>query len=378
MVIQSQKPRQLLTLVIRLVIAVLIAELVFRFMLFAVPFPRKDFVRACLAWHTRGTMRAVNEAASYVRFRPSRQHEDLNSHGFHSPEVPFEKPPGTQRIAFFGGSTTYNKGPLSETYPCLVDSLLRANGLRTDYINAGANGYTSTESFLTYYFRVRMWEPDLVVFYNGRNDIILSGSRWDRPEDLTDLLQPPYSQLPPRWHQSISRILNTYALAMEVLGCHAYWQNNWRILYRRDRRFARRSGHPRSVNEFIANVRTGEVFEVYRWNVEALALLTAHTGANVLLVGFASCPEALRSSGIPRDRPLTAEEVDLFRHTMSGLNRILEETAERFPHVFFHSLEGRIDRQRFLDDCHLDSQGRRQKASIIGQFILDHRREFGW
>ena len=50
--------------------------------------PDKNILREYVLWHSSGESKWgwVNEAASYVRFRPNRQTEDLNSYGFHSPE----------------------------------------------------------------------------------------------------------------------------------------------------------------------------------------------------------------------------------------------------------------------------------------------------
>ena len=74
----------------------------------------------------------------------------INSLGFRGPELPRDKPPGTYRIAFLGGSTTYcaEVSGDDKTWPYLVVEALKLAhpDRRFDYINAGVPGYTTHES----------------------------------------------------------------------------------------------------------------------------------------------------------------------------------------------------------------------------------------
>jgi hypothetical protein len=209
---------------------------------------------------------------------------------------------------FIGCSTTFDTGPVSETYPHLVNENIRHNGLDTDYINAGVGAYTSTESSINYHLRVRTWDPDLVVFYNARNDLIVSWNNLYSPNDMTLIIQPPYYNFPPKVHRSISRFSVLYALSMELLGIHSFRKNNWDWRCRNDTEFAGIYGRPRTVDEFMENVRTERALDVYRRNVQVLSALIDQSGVILLLVGYDFCPEKLVSVGIPRDRVLTSRE----------------------------------------------------------------------
>lgn len=341
-------------------------------------FPDSKLRTLILVWHQQGVMTAYNEAASFVRFIPNRQSPDISIHGFHSPEIPFEKPAGTRRIAFIGGSTTFDSGPIDKTYPHLVNEFLRNRGLETDYINAGVGAYTSTESLINYHLRVGPWEPDLVIFYNARNDLLVSGNRLYAPQNMTRLLQPPYYDTPPELHRTLSRISTLYALTMEFIGVHSFRKNNWDWRSRHDGAYAEKLGRPETIDEFMENVRTERVLEVCRRNVEALAGMTGASGISLLLVGYDFHPDKIASVSIPKDRELTTREKQYLGHMIEKMNRIQEETADRFPNAYFVNLHGRISRSAFYDDCHISLAGKHKKARIIGEFIVQHRSDFGW
>lgn len=363
-------------LVIMILLIIVVLEIIVRAGLFL--FPDSNLRKLILVWHQQGTMTAYNEAASFVRFIPNRQSPDISIHGFHSPEIPFEKPSGRRRIAFIGGSTTFDSGPIDRTYPHLVNELLRSGGFDTDYINAGVGAYTSTESLINYHLRVRPWEPDLVVFYNARNDLLVSGNRLYTEKDMTRIFQPPYYDFPPELHRTLSRISTLYALAMEFFGVHSFRKNNWDWRSRHDSTYSEKLGRPKTVDEFMQNVRAERVLEIYRRNVEALAGMTGASGVTLLLVGYDFHPDKIASVFIPKDRELNTREKQYLGNMIVEMNRIQQETADRFPDTYFVNLHGRISRSHFYDDCHLSIAGKSQKCKIISEFIIQHWGDFGW
>jgi hypothetical protein len=363
-------------LVIMIVLIVVVLEIIVRAGMFL--FPDSNLRKLILVWHQQGTMTAYNEAASFVRFIPNRQSPDISAYGFHSPDVPFEKPVGTRRIAFIGGSTTFDSGPIENTYPHLVNGFLRRSGFDTDYINAGVGAYTSIESLINYHLRVSPWKPDLVVFYNARNDLLVSGNCLYMEKDMTRLLQPPYYDFPPRWHRILSRFSTLYALMMELFGVHSFRKNNWDWRSRHNSAYAQELGRPETVDEFMENVRTERVLDVYRRNVEALAGMTGASGVALLLVGYDFHPDKIASVSIPKDRTLNAREKQYLGNMIVKMNRIQEEVADRFPGTYFVNLHGRISRSTFYDDCHLSMAGKNQKSRIISEFIVQHWSDFGW
>jgi lysophospholipase L1-like esterase len=98
----------------------------------------------------------------------------INSQGFRSPELTQPKPPGTFRLAFLGGSTTFCAEVSSpdKTWPHRVAEIVRIASVQpVDYINAGVPGYTTAEMLTNFRARVQKLRPDVVVIYEATNDI---------------------------------------------------------------------------------------------------------------------------------------------------------------------------------------------------------------
>jgi lysophospholipase L1-like esterase len=98
-----------------------------------------------------------------------------NSLGFRSDEFSSEKPDGVYRIVALGGSSTYdvsikNNG---ETFTAQLEKLLKKEYGYTQIqvINAGVPGYNSWEILVNLEFRVLDLDPDLVIIYEGTNDV---------------------------------------------------------------------------------------------------------------------------------------------------------------------------------------------------------------
>jgi hypothetical protein len=95
-----------------------------------------------------------------------------NSRGFRSDEVKLPKPPGICRIACVGASTTIEGWTNDTTYPALVQRRLRSD-FPTDWIevvNCGISSFTSGEELIKLPDYLAL-EPDLIVEYNGINDL---------------------------------------------------------------------------------------------------------------------------------------------------------------------------------------------------------------
>lgn len=98
----------------------------------------------------------------------------INSLGFRGKEFSETKQPGTYRIVTLGGSTTYGIGLEEDgTYPYFLEKVLQER-LGTDsieVINAGLVSATTAESLSRFLLKVVPLDPDLVIFYEGYNDL---------------------------------------------------------------------------------------------------------------------------------------------------------------------------------------------------------------
>jgi lysophospholipase L1-like esterase len=110
----------------------------------------------------------------YVSYVASPDYPGHNRLGYRGPEVEIPKPPGTFRIVALGGSTTYSSATTAEqAYPAQLQQILRDEyGFsNVEVVNAGLSGYTSWDTLANYMFRVTELEPDLLIFYEGINDV---------------------------------------------------------------------------------------------------------------------------------------------------------------------------------------------------------------
>lgn len=123
----------------------------------------------------------------------------INALGFRGPELTVPKPPGTVRIAFLGGSTTYCAEVSSNelTWPHLVTQGLRSRypQLAFDYVNGGAPGYSTIQSTRNLKSRISSLEPDVIVIYHGTNDLSADTRQlarkqgvWKGPSEATSRL----------------------------------------------------------------------------------------------------------------------------------------------------------------------------------------------
>lgn len=101
----------------------------------------------------------------------------VNQHGFIStPEIDVEKPDGTIRVLFLGGSSTAGTGANladEDTWPWQVHQFLLAEypDKHIEFINGALGGYSTFESYGRFWSRLRFFSPDIVVVYHGWNDI---------------------------------------------------------------------------------------------------------------------------------------------------------------------------------------------------------------
>ena len=122
-------------------------------------------------------------AVPFFKYKPNlRGHKgafgenyDTNEFGLRDDTVVLPKPEKTYRILCVGGSTTEEGPTNAETYPNLVERHFREHpidGWSVDVVNCGISGMTTGKHLLRMNDYLSM-EPDLVVMYEGINDLTL-------------------------------------------------------------------------------------------------------------------------------------------------------------------------------------------------------------
>ena len=96
----------------------------------------------------------------------------INSKGFRTKEFSSEKPEGLFRIICVGGSTTVIGQSNRQTYPALLEEKLAAKlpAFNLEVLNLGISKY-GTRDIINLAQRAVNYQPDLVIKYNGANDL---------------------------------------------------------------------------------------------------------------------------------------------------------------------------------------------------------------
>jgi lysophospholipase L1-like esterase len=79
------------------------------------------------------------------------------------------------RIICLGGSTTWGHHlEAAQTWPLMLEDMLRSRGYDVEIINAGRHWYTTAHSLTNYVVNMRYYQPDIVVIMHGVNDLARS------------------------------------------------------------------------------------------------------------------------------------------------------------------------------------------------------------
>lgn len=274
----------------------------------------------------------------------------INSLGFRGPEILRVKPPGTVRIAFLGGSTTYcaEVSGNEATWPELVARNLadRFPDVRLDYVNAGVPGYGLEALSKSLEMRVAPLDPDVIVIYEATNDLSGNSFNLAKKQGLIDK-RPDQGRL---W-------LSPYSLLVRLV------EFNLAIRARQARE---------AQPEGKLQVDLDQLAAPFEANLDRLLEDAASVSP---LVAVATFSVQFRR-GQDRARQLQAAETSLFYMpymTLDGLldsfdayNRVIVEVAARHHAVLVDghdSIPG--DREHFNDSVHFTDAGSRAMADRV-------------
>jgi lysophospholipase L1-like esterase len=194
----------------------------------------------------------------------------LNRLGYRSPERPRARPDGVARVLLAGGSTTFDvlAPDDASTWPSRLEARLRDGGRPVEVWNAGFPGWTSQENVISLAIRELDLRPDLVVLYQGINDLQPAAHRPFDPQyehGHADLARQALGlELPPpSW-------LDRSLLVEKLRDLAGGPTDPWRALGSGER--ARRPHI------------TGEAVAAFERNVRSFVALARSGGADVLLV----------------------------------------------------------------------------------------------
>jgi len=121
---------------------------------------------------------AVAQLKPYVAFAPPANYRsatvNTNERGFRGETVISPKPSGRRRVVVLGGSAVFGSGASSDaaTFPARLQAGLRTRaGRDVEVVNGGAPAYVSGQELARLIYEVIDLEPDVVIVYDGFNDL---------------------------------------------------------------------------------------------------------------------------------------------------------------------------------------------------------------
>lgn len=307
---------------------------------------------------------------AYSAFKPKpgqySKGKTVNSQGFIStPELTIEKPDGTFRIVFLGGSSTAGTGTDlvdEETWPWKTINLLRAEtGAKIDFINGAVGGYTSFESYGRLWSRIRHFNPDLIVVYHGWNEMyyfsqVDSITSWRTLDDGSwsfDTTDSPITYYQPLWVDKFIRFSQFLTRVRLRLSHHVSGEN---------------AAKYNSENLDADFDRRG--LDVWKTNLQFVIAAAETIGAKYLVAKQAT----LIVEGLPEtERERCRYEYHGFDHdahvrAFAGIYQIIDDVVPVDSIVDLTNISGVPD--YFYDHVHLTSSGASEVARLISAQLV--------
>jgi lysophospholipase L1-like esterase len=135
----------------------------------------------------------------------------FNSGGFRiDGEVGMPKPPDEIRIFVVGGSTVLQGATLADSIPGAIETALHADGLpRARVYNFGVTAFLSGQELSLLVHRLASLQPDLVIAYDGGNDLISPWLYDPRPGYPFNFLA---------WEEALNKLSNVGTASKTIAG----------------------------------------------------------------------------------------------------------------------------------------------------------------
>jgi lysophospholipase L1-like esterase len=287
-----------------------------------------------------------------------------NSLGLRGPPIAVPKADGVRRVACIGASTTYGEMVAPEdAYPARLGELLAAEHGRWEVLNAGVPGYVSAEILVHLLLRVLPLEPDVVVFYEGRNELL--------PQSYNGLA-PDYSHFR---RSDFNFTVSNFAHKRMFR-----WSHLWMLLCTvRGERFgwSEAAEHPLyggidarnrpGVSDVERNLAEPDRAATWRRNLRSIALVCQGRGITVVLCTMAFRPDRLALNEIDPDPRLGA----LLAAQLERNNRVVREVADEHGAVLVETAALSRSAELFLDDCHMNPEGHRRQAQLVFEALTE-------
>lgn len=286
-----------------------------------------------------------------------------NEDGYRGKRVPMLK--GDKlRILFIGGSTTYGLGVKfpNESFPALLEMKmnsylnknpdLKAKFSGVEVINSGIFASTSAEELQQYLFKYRYYKPDLVVVHSGINDAELTASlAQDFQLDYTHYRRINFHLEP--LPQPMRFLMNSNLISFFVI----------RLIY--DKFSAPGNEYKHQYHQRFCKWTQMDINSIVK--SKNLEFYPFYKNTNTLFSEIVS--DSAQLVVIPTIINVNDSKV---RNSLDYINlnamnqKISRSLCEKYGGTLIpFSLEAIKSKSSWMDDCHLDAKGEKEKADFL-------------
>jgi lysophospholipase L1-like esterase len=301
----------------------------------------------------------------------------INRHGMRGAPPPIPKAAGVCRIITMGGSSVFdyflpNGQSWSES---LASNLESAWVPGVESFNAGVSGYSSRQTLAFYHDKVRFFEPDIVIFYQGWNDAKYL-NRFRESADVDRFFYVGDYRDKYRFLTAPRPMRNWYAAQMMI---EDYGKTSQQLFEGVDPRWPVPSAPPPRNAATPSELRSvwSETPGMQYWkkNVEAFVFTVLSDGATPVLVAQATL--AAPHSSEKARRLISYGFVKLDHENLLAANEamvdVLRDIAERFGVPFIDLREEMNGHDEyFADHVHMFPKGSQQFSKLLAEKLPHH------
>lgn len=269
----------------------------------------------------------------------------------------------TLKVLFLGGSTTYGFGVAfyKDSYPAQCGQLLNIEYSNVTQfhkyydsiviINAGLDAGTSQEELSGYLYKWKYFNPDIVVIHSGGNDAqAMSQSKLYQP-DYTQLRNINFYIKPLPWHYRF--IAKSYFLSfitIRIFYSDLLYQS---VVFASEENSRYGRWFYKDVKEQLQT--TGYQYYAFYQNMDMLLAAITNDKRKVIILPFV----------LNMESPIASND-SVYVHYNNLNNLVMDTLGKKYkvPMVPYSYLTIK-DKNSWLDDCHLNETGEKDKAALV-------------
>jgi lysophospholipase L1-like esterase len=301
-----------------------------------------------------------NLRANYEEYDVNNRLFKHNDYGFRGNSFKVNKPEGTVRIVAVGASAVYGIWVTDEdTFTAQLENIFQQHGQNVEVLNAGVPGWTSQEVFINFYLRVLNLNPDIIIYYQGRNDLFPQAFN-NYISDYQHFRRPDYSF---RYTNYLHKYLFKVSELFLVLS---YWGDGQFGYSRMEEnpvygviKFENRPAN----DQLIKNLSELHRIDTFRNNLESIVHISHKRGIKVLLSSYAMLVNRYASGYIRKDESILPK----IEEQMNKINDTIKDIALKHNVAFLDTALMLSDDMETLlvDDCHFNREGELARAKLF-------------